>query len=84
MKDSMITQFDNYYVRILTISTDIFTIYDIVLHLYIFFLTDVVKGGNSSGTLLVPRAAAGEEREKEARTPRAPAGGLRPPAPPAE
>jgi len=32
----------------------------------------------------VPPAAAGEEKEKEARTPRAPAGGLRPPAPPAE
>ena len=31
----------------------------------------------------MPPAAAGEEKEKEARTPRAPAGGLRPPAPPA-
>src|SRR5260370_38305314 len=39
---------------------------------------------NYSGTFLVPPAAAGEEQEKEARTPRAPAGGRSPPAPPAE
>ncbi len=32
----------------------------------------------------MPPAAAGEEQEQAARTPRAPAGGLRPPAPPAE
>src|SRR5712692_9070850 len=37
--------------------------------------------GNYSGTFLVPPAAAGEEKEKEARAPRAPARGLRPPAP---
>src|SRR6266699_4345441 len=36
---------------------------------------------NSSGTFLVPPAAAGEEQGKEARTPRAPAGGRSPPAP---
>src|SRR6266702_2471643 len=40
--------------------------------------------GNYSDTFLVPPAAAGEEQEKEARTPRAPAGGRSPPAPPAE
>ena len=34
---------------------------------------------NYSGTLLVPPAAAGEEKGKEARTPRAPAGAHRPP-----
>jgi len=32
----------------------------------------------------MPLAAAGEEKGKEARTPRAPAGGRSPPAPPAE
>src|SRR6266567_8025465 len=40
--------------------------------------------GNYSDTFLVPPAAAGEEQEKEARTPRAPAGGRSPPAPPAQ
>jgi len=39
---------------------------------------------NYSGILLVPTAAAGEEKGREARTPRAPARGLRPPAPPAD
>ncbi len=39
---------------------------------------------NSSGAFLVPPGAAGGEKGKDARTPRAPARGLRPPAPPAE
>ena len=43
-------------------------------HLRVFFR-------NYSGVILVPPAAAGEEKGKEARTPRAPARGLRPPAP---
>src|SRR6266581_5639714 len=42
-------------------------------HLRVFFR-------NYSGMILVPPAA--EEKGKEARTPRAPARGLRPPAPP--
>jgi hypothetical protein len=44
----------------------------------------LIVTSNYSGTFLVPPAAAGEEKEKEARTPRAPLGGLCPPAPPAE
>jgi len=39
---------------------------------------------NYSGVILVPPAVAGGEKGKEARTPRAPAGGRRPPAPLAE
>ncbi len=47
-------------------------------------LASFVKKCNYSGTLFAPPAAAGEKNEDEARTPRAPAEGLRPPAPPAE
>ncbi len=71
----MITQFDDYYVRILTISTDIFTIDDITHHLFIFFVTTQAP---------FCAACGGEGKGKEARTPRAPARGLRPPAPPTE
>jgi len=59
---------------------NIFSIFLILLLICgnIFF---VRLNSTSSGTLLVPPAAAGKEQGKEARTPRAPAGGLRPPAP---
>ena len=56
--------------------------FDVVLWLLMFYAGFLLC--NSSGTFLVPPAAAGEEHEKEARTPRAPAGGRSPPAPPAE
>ncbi len=49
-----------------------------------FQIPQAVPSCNYSGTFLVPPAAAGEEQGKEARAPRAPARGLRPPALPAE
>jgi hypothetical protein len=48
------------------------------------FLHAIDIKGNYAGTFLAPPAAALEKEGDVARTPRAPARGLRPPAPPAE